>query len=83
MEKVVYPTCGEIFSQSGYIVIVHAFETHKPTLAAKEGQEAPNAELRREDELEIGSILDMGLEEAEELHPQSSKLMDQPNKGYI
>ena len=83
MEKVVYPTCGEIFSQSGYTVIVHAFETHKPVPIVEEGQEAPNAELRREDEPKIGLILDMELEEAEQLQPQSLELMDQPNKGYI
>ena len=82
VEKVVCPACGDIFSQSGYTVIVCAFETHKPAPAVEEGQEAPNAELR-EDEPEIGSILDMELEEAEQLQPQSSELRDQPNKGYI
>ena len=38
VEKVVCPTCGEIFSQSGYTVIVHAFETHKPAPTAEEGK---------------------------------------------
>ena len=67
VEKLVYPTCGDIFSQSGYIVIVHAFETHKIAPAAKEGQEAPNPEVRKEDEPEVGLILDIELEEAEQL----------------
>ena len=30
VEKVFFPACREIFSQSGYTVIVHAFETQKP-----------------------------------------------------
>ena len=29
-ERVVYPVCGEIFNQSGYKVIVHAFVTQQP-----------------------------------------------------
>ena len=69
VEKVVFPACGDIFSQSRYTVIVCAFETHKPAPAVEEGQEAPNAELRREDEPEIWLILDMELEEGEQLQP--------------
>ena len=71
MEKVVCPACGEIFNQSGYKVIVSAFDTHKPTPVVEEGQGEPSEELRREDEQKIGSILDMELEEAEKLQPQS------------
>ena len=63
------PYMWEIFSQSGYTVIVCAFETHKPAPAAKEGQEAHEAELRKEDEPEVGPILDIELEEAEQLQP--------------
>ena len=73
----------EIFSQSGYTVIVCAFETHKPAPVAEEGQEAHEAELRKEDEPEVGLILDIELEEVEQLQPHSSELMDQPNKGNI
>ena len=83
VEKLVYPTCGEFFSQSGYIVIVRAFETQKPAPAAKEEQEAPDVELRKEDEPEVGPIADIELEEAEQLQPQPSELMDQPNIGNI
>ena len=43
VEKVVFPTCEDIFSQLGYTVIVCAFETHKPAPAVEEGQEAPNS----------------------------------------
>ena len=83
VEKVVCPACGDIFSQPGYTFIVLASKTHKLAPAVEEGQEAPNAQLRREDEPEIGLILDMELEKAEELQPQSLELMDQPNKGNI
>ena len=69
VEKVVYPACGDIFSQSRYTIIVCAFETCKTSPAVEEGKEAPNAELRREDEPKIGPILDMELEEAEQLQP--------------
>ena len=67
VEKVACPTCVKFFSQLSYIVKVQAFETHKPTPAAEEGQEAPDAELRKEDELEVGLILDIELEEAGQL----------------
>ena len=47
-ERVVYPVCGEIFNQSGYKVIVHAFVIQQPVPAAVEeqGQEAPKMEVR-------------------------------------
>ena len=47
-ERVVYLVCGEIFNQSGYKVIVHAFVTQQPVLAAVEEreQEAPYIEVR-------------------------------------
>ena len=67
MEKVVCPACGDIFCLSGYTVIVRAFETHKPAPAAEEGQEAPDAELRKEDEPKVGPILDIELEESKQL----------------
>ena len=37
VEKVIFPACGEIYSQSGYTVKVHSFETHKPTPTTEEG----------------------------------------------
>ena len=83
MEKLVCPACGEIFSQSGYTVIVRAFETQNPSPAAKEEQEAPDVELRKEDEPKVRPIPDIELEEAEQLQSQPSELMDQPNKGNI
>ena len=83
MEKVVCPPCGEIFIQSGYKFIVCAFETQNPTPVDKEEQEAPDVELRKEDEPEVGPIPDIELEEAEQLQPQPSKWMDQPNIGNI
>ena len=44
----VCPVCVEIFNQSGYKVIVHAFVTQQPIPAAVEeqGQEAPKMEVR-------------------------------------
>ena len=83
VEKAVCPACGEIFSQSGYTVIVHSFGTQNPTPTTKEEQEAPDVELRKEDELEVGLIPNIELEEAEQLQPQPSELMDQPNIGNI
>ena len=83
LEKVVYPTCGEIFSKLGYTVIVRAFETQNPAPTAEEEQEAPDVELRKEDEPKTRSIPDIEFEEAEQLQPQLSELMDQPNKGNI
>ena len=56
MEKVVCPACGEIFSQSGCTVIVRSFGTQNLAPIAKEEQEAPNVELRKEDEPEVGLI---------------------------
>ena len=43
----VYPMCGEIFNQSGYKFIVHAFVTQQPLPAAMEeqGQEAQKIEV--------------------------------------
>ena len=35
-ERVVCPMCGEIFNESGYKVIVHAFATEQPTPTAVE-----------------------------------------------
>ena len=44
----VCPMCGEIFNQSGYKVIVHAFVTQQPVPVAVEeqGKEAPTMEVR-------------------------------------
>ena len=64
-EKVVCPGSGEIFNQLGYKFIVSAFGTQNHAPAAEEEQEAPEVELRKEDELEIGLILDIELEEVE------------------
>ena len=83
MEKVVCPACGEIFSQSGYTVTVHAFDTQNPAPADEEEQETPDVELRKEDELEVGPIPNIELEEVEKIQPQPSELMDQPNIGNI
>ena len=65
VERVVCPTCGEIFSQSGYMVIVRSFGTQNPAPTAEEEQEAPDVELRKEDEPEVGVIPDTELEEDE------------------
>ena len=67
MEKLFFLACGEIFSQSSYTVIVHAFETQKTAPTAEEEQEAPDVELRKEDEPEVGLIPNIELEEAEQL----------------
>ena len=67
LEKVFYPACGEIFSKLGYTVIVRAFETQNPAPAAEEEQEAPDVELRKEDEPEVGLIPDIELKEADQL----------------
>ena len=40
-ERVVFPVCGEMFNQSGYKVIVHAFVTQQPIPIAKEEQGQP------------------------------------------
>ena len=44
----VYPVCGEIFNQSGYKLIVHAFVTQQlvPEAMEEQGQEAPKIEVR-------------------------------------
>ena len=36
VERVVCPACGEIFNQSGYTVIVHAFGTQNPAPVVEE-----------------------------------------------
>ena len=41
-ERVVCPMCGEIFNQSDYKVIVHAFVTQQPIPIAVEEQGQPN-----------------------------------------
>ena len=41
-ERVVCPMCGEIFNQSGYKVIVHAFVTQQPVSTAVEEQGQPD-----------------------------------------
>ena len=54
-ERVVCPVCGEIFNQSGYKVIVHAFVTQQPvpTVVDEHGQpdwkdgEAPQEQLQQ------------------------------------
>ena len=83
VEKVVCPTYQEIFNQSGYIVIVHAFGTQNPTPTTEEEQEAPNVEVRKEDEQEVGLIPDIEVEEDERLQSQPSELLDHPNEGNI
>ena len=83
VEKVVCPACEEMFNQSGYIVILRAFGTQNPTPAIEEEQEAPNAQVRNENKLEVGLILDIEVEEAEKLQSQPSELIDQPNEGNI
>ena len=47
-EGVVCPMCGEIFNQSSYKVIVHAFVTQQPipVIVEEQGQEAPKIEVR-------------------------------------
>ena len=47
-ERVVYPVCGEIFNQSGYKFIFHAFVTKQliPAPVEEQGQEAPKIEGR-------------------------------------
>ena len=67
VEKVVFPASGEMFSQSGYTVIVRAFETQNPAPTTKEEQEAPDIQLSKEYEPEEGPILDIELEELEQL----------------
>ena len=67
MEKLVFLACGEIFNQSAYTVIVCAFGTQNPAPVAKEEQEAPDAEVRKEDEPEVGLIPDIELEEDDQL----------------
>ena len=37
-ERVVCPTRGEIFNESGYKIIIHAFTTHQSTPTTVEGQ---------------------------------------------
>ena len=41
-ERVVYPTCGEIFNESGYKVIICAFTTQQFAPTTVEGQGQPN-----------------------------------------
>ena len=56
-ERVVFPVCGEIFNESGYKVIVHAFITQQPahTVVEEEGQpdwkdgEAPQEKLQQKE----------------------------------
>ena len=56
MEKVVCFACGQIFSESGNTIIVHAFGTQKPALEDEEEQETLDVELRKEDEPELRLI---------------------------
>ena len=39
-ERVVCPTCGEIFKESGHKIVIHAFTTQQsaPTTAERQGQ---------------------------------------------
>ena len=37
-ERVVCPTCGEIFNESGYKIIIHAFTTQQSAPTTVEGQ---------------------------------------------
>ena len=41
-ERVVYPTCGEIFDESGYKFIVHAFTTQQSAPTFVEGRGRPD-----------------------------------------
>ena len=43
-ERVVCPTCGEIFKESGHKIVIHAFTTQRSTPTTEEGQGQP--ELR-------------------------------------
>ena len=36
-ERVVCPTCGEIFKESGYKILIHAFTTHQFAPTTEEG----------------------------------------------
>ena len=46
LKKVVYPECGEIFSQSRYKVTVHGFVAQKPTQEVGEERGTSTGELR-------------------------------------
>ena len=36
-ERVVCPTCGEIFKESGHKIVIHAFTTQQSAATTKEG----------------------------------------------
>ena len=67
LEKVVFPECGEIFSQSGYKVIVHAFVAEKPTQAVGEEKGTSVGELRDEKEPEVEMIPNVEVRECDQL----------------
>ena len=63
LEKVVFPECGEIFSQLGYKVQVCAFVAQKPTQEVGEEKETSAMELRGKDEPEVEMIPDIEVRE--------------------
>ena len=67
LEKVVFPECGEIFNQSGYKVIVHAFVAQKPTWVVGEEKETYAVELRGEDEPKVEMVPNIEVREHEKL----------------
>ena len=69
-ERVVCPVCGEIFNQSGYKLIVHAFVTQQPIPASMEeqGQEAPKMDVR-----DAEMILGIEKGESDQLQSQLAK----------
>ena len=54
----VCPVCEEIFNESGYKFIVHAFVTQQPVsvVVDEQGQEAPKVEERDAKEMKIEMI---------------------------
>ena len=50
LEKLVFPRCGEIFSQLRYKVTMCAFVTQKYVQVVREERKSPAAKLRGEDE---------------------------------
>ena len=72
LEKVVFPECGEIFTQSRYKVTVHAFVAKKPTQVVGEEKITSTGELRDEEEPEVERIPNVEARECDQLqaHPQ-------------
>ena len=66
----VFPTCGEIFNQSGYKVIVHAFVAQKPTLTIGEDRGTSTGELRDKEEPEVERIPNVEVRECDQFQAQ-------------